>query len=69
MKRKTIKQFKIDTLICTCCEEKMYVPRMAGHYRKRGHIKDMYCPRCKAKRKFIEQLADDFVRNMDGEFL
>lgn len=44
----------LSTLTCKECNGKMIIPRNHGDRRARGHIKDMWCPYCKAERKFVE---------------
>lgn len=39
---------------CTGCEKVLIVPRQAGRMRERGHVKDLWCPFCKAEKKFVE---------------
>ena len=46
--------FVISTLECPVCGEKFTVPRRKGRQRSVGHIKDIWCPRCKSIRKFTE---------------
>ena len=45
MTRKSIFIY-IFKYVCKCCGHTMYVPRRRGFYRKAGHIKHMYCPKC-----------------------
>ena len=37
--------------VCQECNNEMYLPRVPGEMRKRGHIKDIYCPYCKKTTK------------------
>ena len=39
---------------CNHCGKKVTVPRQIGRQRGIGHIKDMWCPFCKADSKFRE---------------
>ena len=43
-----------STLICQTCGLKMTIPRPRSKRRAEGHIKTMYCAKCKATRDFIE---------------
>ncbi len=45
---------KISILKCSQCGKEMFVPRKMSNLRAKNHIKDMYCPFCKRKQKFIE---------------
>ena len=47
------KKIKVETYICPNCGQKMYVPRIRS--RERGHIKDMWCARCKGITKFVKE--------------
>jgi len=39
---------------CPECGQVITLPRKSSKKRKRGHIKDLYCPTCKEVRKFVE---------------
>lgn len=58
MKRRN---FEIHKLICKECEQAMYVPRIVGRFRPKGHIKHMYCVNC---RKVTEhrEISNDLFR-------
>jgi len=43
-----------STFICTTCGKTFPLMRSHGQHRERGHIKDLWCPFCKAERKFRE---------------
>ena len=45
----------IETYICPKCGLKMYVPRKKGRRRPQGHVKHMYCIRCRAKVGFVKE--------------
>ena len=55
--------------VCQECNNEMYLPRVPGEMRKRGHIKDIYCPYCKKTTKFKEMGTDGFIKNLDGEII
>ena len=38
---------------CSCCNTKMIVPEIKRKYSPKGHIKTMYCYKCKANSDFI----------------
>ena len=44
----------ISNLYCTECNSKFYIPRMKHRKREQGHIKDIYCYKCKKITKFKE---------------
>lgn len=44
----------LSVLVCSKCGEKMLIPRPEIHLRKEGHIKTMWCARCKRKTDFVE---------------
>lgn len=46
--------FYTSELECPVCHRKFPIQRKAAEKRERGHIKDIWCPFCKKKRKFIE---------------
>lgn len=41
-------------LVCSSCGGRFPIMRNHGERRKKGHIKDIWCPYCKTDRKFIE---------------
>lgn len=47
--------YVISELECPVCGNRFTVPRKKGKQRAVGHIKDIWCPCCKATRKFIER--------------
>lgn len=47
------RQFVIERYKCTKCGQEMTVPRAMGKRRPLGHIKHMYCIRCKKVQPFI----------------
>lgn len=58
----------ISNLMCPVCEHIMPIPRHVGCQRKDGHIKDMFCPYCGKKRKFVEHKGNA-IKTMAGEVL
>lgn len=52
---------KMETskLICEECGAIMQIPRKRGQRREKGHIKHMYCYKCKKKTAFIEGVAKE----------
>ncbi len=45
----------VSTLVCVKCGFPMYVPRPRCRRRQRGHVKTMWCPRCKAETDHEEE--------------
>ena len=41
-------------MICSVCGEVLSIQRKIGRQKKSGHIKDLWCPICEKRRKFIE---------------
>ena len=39
---------------CKYCGNEFTIPRQVSKMRGVGHIKDIWCPWCKEKRKFVE---------------
>lgn len=39
---------------CKCCGKEVTIPRQKSRQRGIGHIKDLWCPWCKTKEKFVE---------------
>ena len=44
----------LSMFICPECGKSFPIMRSHGQHRGKGHIKDLYCPFCKADRKFRE---------------
>jgi hypothetical protein len=52
--RNTI-SFTVSDFYCTCCGQKgIPAPRKASKQREKGHLKKMYCVRCKKLVNHIE---------------
>ncbi len=47
------RRFSIERYVCTRCGQPMTVPRTRK--RPRGHIKHMYCIRCRQVQPFIKK--------------
>ena len=39
---------------CNSCGREFTIPRHKGSLRGKNHIKDLWCPWCKANTKFVE---------------
>lgn len=52
----------MSTLICTECGNTFPIMRNHGQHRERGHVKDIWCPFCKANRKFKEIRKGDYTQ-------
>jgi uncharacterized CHY-type Zn-finger protein len=48
------RNFTISYFSCTKCEYVLTLPRLKYRKRERLHIKDMWCPMCKADSQFKE---------------
>ena len=48
----------ISELTCKICGQVMYVPRPKEHKRKIGHIKHLFCPKCKKVTEHVENYGD-----------
>jgi len=42
---KFMKNVRISDCVCIICKSNFPIPRIK-HQRERGHIKDLYCPKC-----------------------
>lgn len=56
------KKYKVTTLICTVCGQKMFVPRTRP--RETGHIKHMYCPKCRITQAFVQ--VDEWTTRLEN---
>lgn len=59
-------EFEISYFKCPFCGLQMTVPRKTGRFRKKGHIKDLYCVKCGKKVKMRE---NDFKTLYEKELL
>ena len=50
----------ISDMYCEKCNFKTTVPRKRGQQREKGHLKTMFCPRCKEMKRFKEVREIDF---------
>jgi len=57
MKRRS---YIISRFICPDCGLVMPLPRYKGKQKEHGHVKDIWCPGCYSKKKFVE------VRNWES---
>lgn len=63
------RRYTISNFMCTECEFIIPLPRRREKQREKGHIKDIYCPNCKTKRKFREIRYVDIYKTLDGEVI
>jgi predicted RNA-binding Zn-ribbon protein involved in translation (DUF1610 family) len=56
-------KYTISYFTCPECGMEIPLPRPNGRKRKRGHIKDLFCPRCGKIQKTLEHKAEDPVAN------
>lgn len=59
----------ISTLVCPECGMEIPIPRNHGRQREKGHIKDIYCPKCREVKQCKEIKYSEFYRNLDGEIV
>lgn len=55
--------------ICTICDMVIPLSRISGQDRKKGHIKDIYCPKCKTVQKCKEYNHREFYKTLSGELI
>ena len=48
-------KFMITHFYCNDCGTEIPLPRRIGRMRERDHVKDIWCPKCKAIKKFTEK--------------
>ena len=61
--------YTISYFTCDTCGTTLSVPRMKGNYREKGHMKDIWCPKCKKVVTLKENRYCDYVRNALGEII
>ena len=61
--RKHMHKVLISDFYCQGCGANFPLPR-TGNQREKGHIKDLWCPYCKAIMKFTEVRHMDFKCNV-----
>lgn len=61
--------YNISTFVCPECGSEMPIPRWHGRRREKGHIKDIYCAKCKKIQKFKEYNNKECYKTLDGEVL
>jgi uncharacterized protein YlaI len=49
--------YQLRTFICPDCGETQKATKVKGRTGK-GHVKNLYCPRCKGERHFIQTDAE-----------
>lgn len=59
----------ISNFVCSECGFIIPLPRTESVRRKKGHIKDLFCPCCKAERKFKEYHSDQYIKTENGRFV
>ena len=52
--------FTISDFTCSVCGYHVPLPRSMSLQRQKGHLKCLWCPRCKGKQNFIEKREFDF---------
>ena len=54
------RSYEISDMYCIKCRFHTTVPRPKSRRRKKGHLKWMWCPRCKKKMNFLERRLSDY---------
>lgn len=60
-----VKQVKMSSLYCEKCDNKMLIPRKNGKLREQGHMKHMWCFKCKEVRGHLEYVR--YNNNLENE--
>ena len=60
----TAKRYSISYFHCPICRFQMTVPRKLCRKRKKGHIKDLYCPNCD---KIVKMRENNFITLAEKE--
>lgn len=63
------KPMTTSLFVCSECGQEMFLPRIHGFQREKGHIKDIYCFKCKDVKKFKEYKYKESYRNLDGDII
>lgn len=58
-----MKHFTISTFTCTQCNNSISLPRKASKQRERGHLKRIYCIKCKEEINHLEKREFDYENN------
>lgn len=61
--------YSISRFVCPVCDAIVPLPRFKGQRREKKHKKDIYCPKCKQDRVFVEYRDKDFYKTMEGGIL
>ena len=57
------RNFTISEVYCSDCGSMTTVPRKKNKQREKGHVKDLWCIRCKTTTKHVEKRAMDHERS------
>ena len=60
------RNYNISYFICPECGNSIPLPRMKNNKRKKGHIKDLYCPYCNQVVKTTEIRSGDVYVKSNG---
>jgi len=55
-----MRKTRISDFYCTQCNNKFPLPR-TGRQREKGHLKDLFCPKCHEVTKHLEVRERDFI--------
>ena len=66
--KRKVTNYKKSDFVCPKCGFVIPLPRVRRQ-REKGHIKDLYCPRCKKIIKTVEVRASDFGKTLAGDVI
>lgn len=55
-----MRNYKISTFFCVQCNNQISLPRKSSRQRERGHLKKIYCVKCKTEVNHSEQREFDW---------
>ena len=63
------KPMMMSLFVCPECGLEMFLPGIHGSQRGKGHIKDIYCFKCKDVKKFKEYKYKESYRKLVGDII
>ena len=54
-------QNTISVCYCTCCGNRMYIPRVSERQKEKEHIKNIFCCKCRENEAFVEVRDFDYL--------
>lgn len=58
--KRSMRSVELSYFECPECQHIFPIPRKIGRFREKGHIKDLWCPRCKEITKHYEHRSVDY---------